>query len=141
MVDQALKLFIEHANEKDGLKRAVINRKITMVMHGWVGLEQNGNAQLKFNHQRRDLFHLWSAKNFGYTFGIREYNKFLSLKEYFEMPIDLMDDILEGYGRSREDLAKQQKHAADRAASLAASGNGLNKSEMAAVAAAQRGDK
>jgi hypothetical protein len=141
MVNKALALFVKHANEKDALKRAMINRKIAMVMRGWVGDNQNGNPQLKYNHQRRDLFHLWSAKNFGHTFGSREYSKFLSLKDCLEMPIDLMDDILEGVGRGQEDLAKQKKAAADRAAAQAASGHGMNKSELAALQAAQRGDK
>lgn len=112
-----------------------------MVMRGWVGVNDTGNGQIKYNHQRRDLFHLWSAKNFGHAFGMREYSKFLSFKEYIDMPMDITDDLLEGYARGTEDLAKLRKKAADKAAADAARNAGLDKTETAALAAAQRGNK
>jgi hypothetical protein len=140
LVDQALELFVKHANAKDSLTRAIINRKIAMVMRGWVGINDPGINQLKYNHQRRDLFHLWSAKSFGHTFGMREYSKLMSIKEYMEMPIDIIDDLLEGYGRGTEELAKSRAAAAKKAADEAKRGS-LSESELAAMAAAQRGDK
>lgn len=110
-----------------------------MIMRGWVHVSESDNAQIRYNHQRRDLFHLWSAKNVGHTFGLREYSRFLPFKDYLEIPIDLLDDLLEGNGRGAEELALLKKKAADRAAADAARDTGLDKNEVAAIAAAQRG--
>lgn len=141
LVDKALQLFIDHANERDALKRSIINRKIAMVMRGWIHITESDSNQVRYNLQRRDVFHLWSAKNVGHAFGLREYSKFLSFKDYIEMPIDLMDDLLEGYGRGAEELVDLKKKAADKAARDAANAAGLDKAEAAALAAAQRGNK
>lgn len=112
-----------------------------MVKRDQINLKESFSNHVVYNHQRRDLFHLWSAKNFGHAFGMREYSKFLSLKESLEFPIDLIEDVLEGYARGTEELAKLRKEAADKAAREAASGVGLNTSEQAAIAAAKRGDR
>lgn len=109
-----------------------------MVMRGHIDVKEPFINHVKYNHQRRDLFHLWSAKNYGHTFGLREYNKFLSFKEYLEMPIDLIEDLLEGYGRGTEELIKQRKQAADKAASTAQQ---MTKNEEAAIRAAHKGEK
>lgn len=140
-MDKALALFIEHANERDALKRTIINRRVAMIMRGWVHVTESDNAQIRYNHQRRDLFHLWSAKNVGYTFGLREYSRFLSFKDYLEVPIDLIDDLLEGYGRGTEELATQKKRQAEDAAKAAARAAGMDKEQAAALLAAQRGNK
>lgn len=112
-----------------------------MIMRGWVHVNESDNAQIRYNHQRRDLFHLWSAKNIGYTFGLREYSRFLSFKDYLEAPIDLIDDLLEGYGRGTEELATQKKRQAEEAAKIAARNAGMDKDQTAALLAAQRGNK
>lgn len=112
-----------------------------MVMRGWIGGDENFSNHVKYNHQTRDLFHLWSAKNFGYTFGEQELNKIMSLDDYLNMPIDFSDDLLEGYGRGAKDRAKAAQEAARRAAQLAKQGNNPDEAEKAAMAMAQRGDK
>lgn len=112
-----------------------------MVKRDQIGLKESFSNHVIYNHQRRDLFHLWSAKNFGHAFGMREYSKFISLKESLDFPIDLIEDILEGYARGTEELVKLRKEANDKAARDAKTGAGLNVSEQAALAAAKRGDK
>jgi len=112
-----------------------------MVMRGWINLDEDFSKHVIYNHQARDLFHLWSAKNFGYTFGEQEYGKFLSMREFLDMPVDFLADLLEGYGRGTRDLIKANQEAAKRAAEEAKRKAGSSKAEQAAIASAQRGEK
>lgn len=136
-MDRALTLFIEHANEKDSLKRAIIRKRVTAVMYGHVSEKDPTNEHLRYNYQRTDLFHLYSAKNLGYTYGVRKYSKFLGLKDYIDMPIDFIDDLLEGYGRGTEDLIKSEAAAAKEAARLA--GQKQTEGERTAMKMANKG--
>jgi hypothetical protein len=118
MVTAALTLFIEEANQKDPLKREMTRQRIAAIMYGHLQKDEPQENDLKYNHQRRDGAHVWSGKNVGYNYGFREYSKFIGFKDYIEVGVDLIDDLLEGYGRGTEDFliakAKAEKDAANR---------------------------
>jgi len=131
-------LFIESANDLDPLKRAIIDKRVSMVMRGLIDIKESPGNHIIYNHQNRDLFHLFSAKSFGHTFGFREYSKFMSIKEFLDSPVDILDDVLEGFGRGTEDLMAQREKAAKDAAKKAGS---ITANEEAALRAATNRDK
>lgn len=87
-----------------------------MMMYGHVGEKEPLSNHIKYNHQRRDFAHIFSAKGFGYAFGFREYEKFLTVKDYLDMPITHIEDILEGINRGTEDVLIEKKKIADKLA-------------------------
>lgn len=123
------------AGEKDQVKLAIITAQANMIMRGQLGVMEPPQNHIIYNHQTRDLFHLYSAKNFGYAFGSKEYSKFLSIKEFLDINVDILDDILEGYGRGAEDLIKQR----EKAALDAARRNKTGEAELAAIKNANKG--
>lgn len=90
-----------------------------MLKYGYVGETEHLSNYLTFNEQLRDSYHPFSGKSFGDTFGSREYNKWLPLKDYLEMPVDVIDDILEGVAHGEIKAAKLKAEAAKRAAQQA----------------------
>lgn len=89
---------------------------MALIMYGYVNKGEPLAKHIRYNHQRKDSFHLFSAKNFGHTFGLREYSKFIGFKDYIDLPIDVVDDLLEGYGAGQEELTKLREKAARDAA-------------------------
>uniref|UniRef100_A0AAU8KZE4 Uncharacterized protein n=1 Tax=Pantoea phage Survivor TaxID=3232176 RepID=A0AAU8KZE4_9CAUD len=98
-------------------------RRLFMLKYGYIGPGENLSSYLVYNEQLNDYYHPLSGKAFGETFGLREYNKWLPLKDYLEMPVDTIDDILEGVARGQEKLAKLKAEAAKRAAQQSGQSN------------------
>lgn len=107
-----------------------------MIKYGYCVPAENLSSHLIYNEQTRDYYHPLSGKAFGDTFGIREYNKWLPLKDYLEMPVDLIDDILEGVAKGQEKLTKLKAKAAEKAAQQA---GGVNDPMLAAMRNANKG--
>lgn len=87
-----------------------------MIIYGYIGEAEPLSNHIKYNHQRRDSAHVFSAKAFGYAFGFREYEKFLTFKDYLDLPVDILEDLLEGYSRGTEELLTEKKRIADKIA-------------------------
>lgn len=87
-----------------------------LMMYGYVNENEPLINHIRYNHQRRDHAHIFSAKGFGYAFGFREYESKLSVKHYLELPIDQIEDVLEGINRGTEHLLTEKKKLADKLA-------------------------
>ena len=109
-------LFHEGVYERDPIKRAILERRIGMIIYGHIGEKEPLSSHIRYNHQRIDSAHIFSAKAFGYAFGFREYEKFLNFKNYLDTPVDILEDLLEGYSRGTEDLLTEKKRIADKIA-------------------------
>lgn len=114
LFDKAIKLFIQEVNERDPVKQEMLVRRIGMIMRGHIGEGETLSNHIRYNHQRKDPSHIFSAKAFGYAFGYREYEKFLTFKDYLDMPIDMIEDLLEGYSRGTEELMIEKKREAEK---------------------------
>lgn len=109
-------LFHEGVHEKDPIKREILNRRIGMIIYGHIGEKEPLSNHIRYNHQRIDSAHIFSAKAFGYAFGFREYEKYLTIKHYLDTPVDILEDLLEGYSRGTEELLIEKKRLADKIA-------------------------
>lgn len=108
-----------------------------MLKYGYVNFGENLSSYLVYNEQLKDYYHPLSGKAFGETFGLREYSKWIQLSDYLHMPIDVIDDILEGVAKGQEKNLKLKAEAAKRAAQQA--GNS-NDPQQAAIRNAQKGN-
>ncbi|AEV89531.1 hypothetical protein OBP_094 [Pseudomonas phage OBP] len=133
-----MELLIASANEVDPLKLAITDHRMFALRHGYISDKEPFVNHIKFNTQLRDCYHPWSASSVGHTYGIREYEKVISLKDYMTMPVDLTEDLLEAVVRGQADLAKLKKEAADKAARAAGGSTDPGKS---AITNALREDK
>lgn len=92
-----------------------------MIKYGYIGDNEPVSNHLRFNKASLEFSHPWAAHIVGETFGSREYGKLIPIKDYFEMPVDLVEDILEGVARGEEKAAKARAAAIRRAESQAPS--------------------
>lgn len=130
-----MEMFIAEAQEKDPLKIAVLERRLFMIKYGYVGDKELLTGQLKFNTNTREFFHPWSIKAMGKTFGAREYSRFMPMIDYFNFPVDLIEDLLEGVVEGEQEAIKAKQKAAQQAAAAA---GGNQDPHKAALALAQR---
>lgn len=93
------------------------------------------SSHLKYNTNTRNYFHPWSAKVQAATFGLREYSKFMSFKDYLDMPSDLIEDFIEGLVEGEQAAIKAKLEAAKREASRQ---GGTGDPHQAAIALAQK---
>ncbi|UOX39621.1 hypothetical protein [Aeromonas phage ZPAH34] len=80
--------------------------------YGWVNEKETMANTLVYNHQRRDFFHIFSIKSIGETFGLREYDTLIPLKDYMDSPVNLIDDLLEGVAVGKRKAKEQAQRAA-----------------------------
>lgn len=78
--------------------------------YGWVSEKESMATAIDYNHKRRDFFHVFSAKSIGETFGRREYDVLIPLKDYMDSPMHLIEDLLEGVaeGKRKAKVAAEQ---------------------------------
>lgn len=117
------------------MKIAIMERKLFMLKYGYISEQEPLSNHIKYNTKTKDYFHPWSGKVLGQTFGVREYSKFLPLKDYLELPVDLIEDILEGIVVGEKDAIKAKLEAAKREASKQ---GGSTDPQKAAMALAQK---
>lgn len=137
-VTQAVEIIIASAKEKDPLKRAILDLKAFNVQYGYIGISELQFRHIKFNSTVRSFYHPWAADQWGHTYGVREYEKVIPLKDYMTLPVDLVDDLLEGVLRGQTDLIKIRKEAADK---VARQQGGVTDPGKAAINNALREDK
>lgn len=82
-----------------------------MLMHGWISDQENMLTGIRYNRARKEFSHRWSAHSFGRMFGVREYNELLPLKDFLEMPILVIEDILEGVAAGTTAIKKAREDA------------------------------
>lgn len=104
------------AEEKDPVKRSVLEFKLFCYKYGYVGVKEPFSKHILYNKNTRDFYHPFSAKAIGESFGYREYSKLIPLKDYLTTSVDVIEDILEGVARGESELAVLKKQAADKAA-------------------------
>lgn len=111
-------------------------RRLFMLKYGYINIGENLSSYLVYNEQLKDYHHPLSARAYGETFGLREYEKYVQLPDYLNMPVDLIDDILEGVAKGREKNLKLKAEAAKQAAQKAGQSNDP---QVAAIRNAQKG--
>ncbi|WNV45854.1 hypothetical protein [Aeromonas phage AerS_266] len=82
------------------------------MVYGWVNEKETMANALIYNHQRKDFFHIFSVKSIGETFGLREYDSLIPLKDYMDSPVNLIDDLLEGVAIGKRKAKEQAQRAA-----------------------------
>lgn len=116
MLERTIDLFVASAAEKDPVKIAIMERKLFMIKYGYISEKDSFSAHGRYNTQLKDCFHPWAGKIVGETFGSREYGKLIPIKDYLSMPVDIIDDILEGIAIGEDKNLKAKQKAAEQAA-------------------------
>ncbi|QGH71931.1 hypothetical protein N1M2_68 [Klebsiella phage N1M2] len=109
-----------------------------MIKYGYIAEQESMSSHLRYNTNTRDYFHPWAAKVIGHTFGAREYSKFIPFKDYLEMPVDFIEDFIEGLAEGEQAVVKAKLEAAKREASKQ---GGVGDPHQAAIALAQKSNK
>ena len=131
-------MWIKNAGEKDFLLIQKEERRLFMLKYGYINIGENLSSYLVYNDQLKDYHHPLSARAFGETFGLREYQKWIPLQDYLNMPIDLIDDVLEGVAKGNEKNLKLKAEAAKKAAQQS---GGVTDPQAAAIRNAQKGNQ
>ena len=131
-------MWIANAGEKDALLIRKEELRLFMLKYGYINIGENLSSYLTYNDQLNDYHHPLSGSAFGETFGLRDYEKWIPLQDYLTMPVDLIDDILEGVAKGCEKKAKLRAEAAKKAAQQA---GGVGDPQLAAITNAQKGFK
>lgn len=113
---KADELFLASAEEKDPVKIGVLERKIFMLRHGYIANADFFAGHGLYNTKLKDTFHPWAASTVGEAFGSREYSRLIPLSDYLSMPVDILDDILEGVARGEQVALRARQAAAELAA-------------------------
>lgn len=82
-----------------------------MMRYGWVTEREPMSNTIKYNRQRRDSTHQFSATAFGEMFGFREYGEILPLKDFLTLPCNVVEDIIDSVAIGK----RKAKELADRA--------------------------
>jgi hypothetical protein len=116
----------------------MLEQRMFSLRHGYLAHNEPVSNHVNFNTQLKDCYHPWSMRSFGHTFGMREYKNFMSLHDYMHMPMDIMEDLVEGVIKGEADLAEAKRKAAEKAARAA---GGVTDPTKAAINNANREEK
>ena len=77
---------------------------------GWVADREPMINTIKYNRNRRDSYHQFSAAAIGEMFGFREYEEIIPLKDYLTLPCNVVEDIVDSVAVGK----RKAKEVADR---------------------------
>lgn len=115
MVERSTALFMESAHVKDPHEQYLIDYKLYMLRFGYLTEKEPMAAHIKYNKNTRDHFHPFAGKAVGELFGFREYEKYMPILDYLEMPVNITEDLLEGIGQGQKRLNELKENAARQA--------------------------
>ena len=81
-----------------------------MMKFGWVADKEPLSNTIKYNRNRRESNHQFSAAAIGEMFGFREYGEIIPLKDYLTLPCNVVEDIVDSVAVGK----RKAKEVADR---------------------------
>lgn len=87
-------------------KRRIEEERLRYALYGQIGFNESMTSAITYNKSRVEFFHPWSVMEIGKSYGFREYNSLIPIKDFMSMPVDIIDDLLDGVAQGMKEIKK-----------------------------------